>query len=159
MSVLLSLDVSEPKGIQTRDGSGSHCQHVPDDSPHAGGGTLIGFHRGGVIVALYLEGDSESGSDGNDPCVFQALLLRGFLIAGEIAKHLLAGFITAMLAPEDREHAQFCQGGLAAQPLPDGVEFLFRKPHFAIEVGSGNGQRHREALYLMEGVALLGFEA
>jgi hypothetical protein len=54
------FDVSEAEGVEKGDRTSTHCKDIPEDTANAGGCTLEGFDRRGVIVGFDFEGEAQS---------------------------------------------------------------------------------------------------
>ena len=114
--------------IHKGNGARPHCENIANDSPDAGGGSLIRFNERGMIVRLDLEYRHQTVPDIDDPGVLTRPLHDTGALMRQAAKMDLGAFVAAVLGPHHGEYAELRKGRLAAQDLADTLVFLGREP-------------------------------
>src|SRR5439155_13155328 len=110
---------AEAQGVEKRDRTGAHPDHVVQDPAHAGGGALVGLERGRVVVGLDLEDRGPAFADIHRPRVLARALAHTRPAAGQPPQQRPGGLVRAVLGPEHADHPQLDLVGLPAQPLHD----------------------------------------
>ncbi len=121
------LRIPEEEAVHGCHGTRAHSENVPDDASHARCGALVRLHRGGVIVALHLEGEPEALSEVHDARVLPRPLDDRPPLDGEEAQQGAGGFVAAVFGPHDAEEAQLRLVGSAPQFPKNRLVFVLRQ--------------------------------
>ena len=133
--------VAEPEGVEDRDRSRAHREHVAQDPADAGRRALVGLDGGRVVVGLDLERDREPVADRDHAGL---LPHPGDDVAAggrEGREERPRALVRAVLAPHDAEHRELEVVGVAAQLLADRLELDVLEPERPVQRGGGR-RRH-----------------
>jgi len=136
------LEVPEAEGVELGNGPGAHGEDVAVDAAHAGGRSLVGLERTGVVVALDLESTPDAVADVDDAGVLLARLDQQMrAVLGQGLQPLDGVLVAAVLGPHHRVDAHLGEVGGPAEDLLDQVEFLRAQAHLLglLEGGGGSG--------------------
>ena len=100
------LERPEPQRVEDRDRPRAHGEDVAQDPAHAGRGALVGLDRGGVVVALDLEGDREAVADVDHAGVLTGPLQHAAAVRRQAPELEARVLVTAMLRPQQRVDGQ-----------------------------------------------------
>ena len=115
----LAGGIAEAQRVQHGDWPRPHREHVAQDAAHPGGRPLEGLDRARMVVGLDLERDRQAAPHVDGPGVLARAhdqALAGARQRGQQPTRVLVG---AMLGPQQREHRQLDQVGLAPELLSD----------------------------------------
>ena len=141
----------EAQLVHHRNRARAHRHDVADDAADPGRGTLVRLDVGGMVVALYLEGDGPTVADVDDTGVLPDpgehacphLVGRGL---AEVAQVHLRRLVGAVFAPHHRVHREFGIRRPAAEDLPDAQVLVVLESEFLVGlggVGRGGGGGNR----------------
>jgi hypothetical protein len=138
------LQLSKAKGIERCDGTGTHREDVAVDPAYTGSGTLERLDRGGMIVGLDLEYDTQSVTDVHQPGIFLTGLHQHTPpIPGQGLEPSDGILITAVFTPHTGESAELIEIGGTAEFLADQLELLIGQPQLT---GGLDGYFHADGL-------------
>ena len=141
------VERTEADGVEHRDRSCAHGENVAQNAADAGGRALEGLDEAGVVMRFDLEGDGLAFAFGvladiDDAGVFPGTDQHARALCGQLPQVQAGALVGAVLAPHDREDADFGWIGLAAE---DGADFgelrigeLAHGRRLAREDGMGN---------------------
>ena len=113
---------AETEGVQQGDGPRSHGEDVTHDAAHAGCRPLQRLHGGRVVVGLDLENNRQSVAYVDGAGILGAGLGECPVRARrQHSQQRTRVFVSAVLAPEGAEHAQFNRVRLPVKPVDDHV--------------------------------------
>ena len=130
--------IAEAERIEHGNRASAHCEDVAEDAANARCGALEGLDGRRVIVALDLERHAESIADVDDARVLARTLQHGGPIGRETTQHGARMLVTAVLAPEQREHRQLEVIRLAPHQDDDLRVLVIRQPELAMQRGVGD---------------------
>ena len=116
--------VSEKESVHGGHRPGTKGENIPDDASDPGGCSLVGRHRGRVIVAFRLERRSKTVSEVDDSGVFTWSEDDLRPPCGEMLKKMFRGLVAAVLRPHNPEDPEFAFIGLPSEGGFDGGEEL-----------------------------------
>ncbi len=140
------VERAETDGVEDGDGARAHGEDVAQDAADAGGRALEGLDETGVVVGFDLEGDGVAYAfrvltDVDDAGVFAGADQHARALGGQLLQMQAGAFVGAVLAPHDREDADFGWIRLAAEDGADFGELRIGEAHavrLAREDGIGN---------------------
>ena len=106
---------AEAQRVEVGDGARAHREHVAHDAADAGRRALVGLDVGGVVVALHLEDDGIAVAEIDHAGVLARSLDDLRARGRQRLQPDARGFVGAVLAPHDREDAEFADRRLAAE--------------------------------------------
>jgi hypothetical protein len=122
---VFAIQLAEAERVKNGHGSGAHGEDVPQDSAHTCSGSVVGSHKGRMVVAFDLEDNSFPATDIHYSSSFTGALEHSFPFGGESLQDGFGVFVAAVLGPEDGEESSFGEVGQAAELLYDlGVFFI-----------------------------------
>ena len=127
------VERAEAQGVEDGNRSCAHGEDVAQDAAHAGGRALEGLHRGGMVVALDLEGHGPAVARVDDPCVLPRALKHARPLGGEAAQLEAGVLVPAVLRPQQREHGELQAVRLAAEALEDLGVLSVREPERPVQ--------------------------
>ena len=113
--------LGEAEPVEQRDRSGAHRDDVPEDAADAGRGALERLDRGGMVVALDLEGDRELLPEVEDAGVLPRPLEHALARAREALEEERGVLVAAVLRPEEREDRELEVVRVAAEQGADAL--------------------------------------
>ena len=108
-------DLAEAQRVQHGDRPRPEREHVPQDPPDAGRGSLEGLHRARVVVGLDLERDREAAADIDRAGVLARPDEHVGPVGRQATEQLLGVLVGAVLGPHQREHRELDPGRLATE--------------------------------------------
>jgi hypothetical protein len=124
---------AEAQTVEERDRPRAHGDDVAQDSADAGGCALERLDRRRVIVALDLERDRLALAEIDDARVLARPLEDARAVARKALQQERRMLVTAMLAPEQREHGQLELVRLATEQRLDARELAVREAERPVE--------------------------
>ena len=123
----------EAQAVQDRDRAGAHRDDVAQDAADARRRTLEGLDRRGVVVRLDLEGDGFPLAEVDDARILTGALQNAFPLGGKPLEQEGRVLVATVLRPEQGEDGQLEVVRVAAEQLPDSVDFLVGQAQYAVE--------------------------
>ena len=124
---------TEAKRVHQGDGPRPHREHIAQDAADAGGRTLIGLDRRGVVVALDPERHRDAVSGVDDSGVLARTHEHGRAFGGKPAEMQAARLVRAVLGPHHCVHRQLEVIGRPAEDPPDGGGLVVGEPEGPVD--------------------------
>ena len=136
---------AEAQPVEQRDRSRAHRRDVAQDPADAGRGALERLHRGGVVVALDLEGDGEPVAEVEHAGVLAGALEHARALARQPPQQQGGVLVAAVLRPHQREDRELEVVRLALEQRDDTIVLAVREPELAVERLFRDGAQARQS--------------
>ena len=124
---------AEAQPVEQRDRPGAHRDDVAQDPADPGRRALERLDRGGVVVALDLEGDGETLAEVDHAGVLARALEHALAGGRQALQQRRRVLVAAVLRPEQREDGQLEVVRPAAEQLVDALELTVGEAELAME--------------------------
>ena len=137
--------LAEAEPVEQRDRPRAHGDDVAQDPADPGRGALERLDRGGMVVALDLEGDRLAVAEVDDARVLARALEDARRVGREALQEERRVLVAAVLRPEEREDGELEVVRLALEQLLDTVEFPVGQSEGAVERLFGDPRQRVES--------------
>ena len=140
------VELTEEQRIHERYGTGSHGEHIAEDSAYACRRPLIWLDSRRVIVALDTHGDSDAVSDVHDAGVLARPHKDVASLGGQAPQMDAGRLIRAMLAPHHRIHGELERHRFPTENIDDERELAIcqsEHPVYCVRVCVAHGRSSR----------------
>jgi hypothetical protein len=130
------VGLAETQRVHNGDGTRAHSEHIAQDAADAGGGALERLDEARVVVAFHFENGRQPLADIDRAGVLPRAVDDVRRLGREFGQVSAARLVGTVLAPHDREHAQFGDVRRAAELFERQIVLVAGKAEFF-----GKGQR------------------